>query len=230
MTLAKTSARLFLEKLNDYNPVYREAALIKRWNVVPLLCPSGRRGAIWTTSLLGSSARKMQQVREAFLGIQGSSAVRSKAPLGWLAPYPETTGYLIPTMLRYAETASDQESAERALRMAEWELTIQRKDGGFQGGTVGAEPVASSTFVTGQVLFGLVSIYRRFEDTRFLKAANSAGCFLLNCLDGSGRFVRVTRSSLHRDQSLRGQNWVGHGGVRAAHRRGQVSGRRLQDG
>jgi hypothetical protein len=74
--------------------------------------------------------------------------------------------------------------------MAEWELGIQLPDGGFQGGMLGAEPVASSTFVTGQVMFGLLSAYQEEGDGRYLDAARRAGDFLLACLDSGGRFVK----------------------------------------
>jgi hypothetical protein len=49
--------------------------------------------------------------------------------------------------------------------------------------------VASSTFVTGQVLFGFVSAYERFHDERIRTAAIRAGDWLLQCLDETGRFV-----------------------------------------
>jgi hypothetical protein len=93
-------------------------------------------------------------------------------------------------MIRYARTAGDPESFERARRMADWEAAIQLSDGGFQGGIFGSEPVASSTFVTGQVLFGLVAAFEEFREERFRTAASRAGDWLLSCLDTEGRFVR----------------------------------------
>jgi hypothetical protein len=110
--------------------------------------------------------------------------------MGWIAPYPETTGYIIPTMLRYADLTGDQDAVQRARQMTEWELSIQLADGGIQGGIYGSQPVASSTFVTGQVLFGFVSAFERFHDERIRTAAIRAGDWLLQCLDETGRFVR----------------------------------------
>jgi uncharacterized protein YyaL (SSP411 family) len=74
--------------------------------------------------------------------------------------------------------------------MADWELSIQLADGGFQGGIYGSVPVSYSTFVTGQVLFGLVEAYRKWQLEPFRDAAVRAGNFLLACLDENGRFVR----------------------------------------
>ena len=51
---------------------------------------------------------------------------------GWLPPYPETTGYIIPTMLRASKI--NGEFAERARRMGDWEIEIQLKNGGVRGG------------------------------------------------------------------------------------------------
>jgi uncharacterized protein YyaL (SSP411 family) len=110
--------------------------------------------------------------------------------MGWIAPYPETTGYLIPTMLRYADRSGDDECIQRVHRMTTWELSIQLADGGFQGGILGARPITSSTFVTGQVLFGLVAAYQRFGEDSIRAGAIRAGEFLLQCLDETGRFVR----------------------------------------
>jgi hypothetical protein len=123
-------------------------------------------------------------------GYRARRPVHTAYPMGWIAPYPETTGYIIPTMLRYADVTGDIGAVERAHRMAEWELSIQLADGGIQGGIYGEQPVASSTFVTGQVLFGFVSAFERFHDERIRTAAIRAGDWLLNCLDETGRFLR----------------------------------------
>src|ERR1035437_6585519 len=97
-------------------------------------------------------------------GYVARAPVRYGMPLGWQPAYPETTGYIIETMLRYSRLTGDGDCGARARRMAEWELGIQLPDGGFQGGVMGAEPVASSTFVTGQVMFGLLSAYQEEGD------------------------------------------------------------------
>jgi hypothetical protein len=123
-------------------------------------------------------------------GYRARRPVRTVLPLGWVAPYPETTGYTIPTMLRFNDLSGDEDCLQRARRMTAWELAIQLEDGGIQGGTFGAQPVASSTFVTGQVLFGFLSAYNRFPAEAIRAGAIRAGEFLLDRLDKTGRFVR----------------------------------------
>src|SRR5215510_13456269 len=77
---------------------------------------------------------------------------------GWGASYPETTGYIIPTMLEYARWRSGErgcQARQRAKRMLDWLVSIQFPEGGFQGGPVGAQPHIPVTFNTGQILIGL---------------------------------------------------------------------------
>jgi hypothetical protein len=114
----------------------------------------------------------------------------SSSALGWQPAYPETTGYIIETFLEHARSAPESDSRERARRMADWESRVQLPDGGIQGGVYGAQPVASSTFVTGQVLFGWVRAFEEFGEPLHRDSALRAGDFLLSCLDDTGRFAK----------------------------------------
>src|SRR4051812_35023202 len=63
---------------------------------------------------------------------------------GWGSSYPETTGYIVPTLLNVARTRSGPAAAaarQRARRMLDWMVAIQLPQGGFQGGMVDQEPV-----------------------------------------------------------------------------------------
>ena len=51
---------------------------------------------------------------------------------GWATSYPETTGYIVPTVLDMA--AGDSALAARGRRMLDWLVSIQFPEGGFQGG------------------------------------------------------------------------------------------------
>jgi aminoglycoside N3'-acetyltransferase len=76
---------------------------------------------------------------------------------GWSSSYPETTGYIIPTFLEYAERSGTADTRLRAQRMLEWLRAIQLPDGGFQGGRIDSVPVMPVVFNTGQILLGLAS-------------------------------------------------------------------------
>ncbi|GMU82745.1 MAG: hypothetical protein AMXMBFR47_26160 [Planctomycetota bacterium] len=80
--------------------------------------------------------------------------------MGWYWPYPETTGYIIDTLLRYARWSDDPAHADRirtlALDQADWIVSLQYPDGALPGSHVdrrGKKP--PSVFNTGQMLIGL---------------------------------------------------------------------------
>ena len=75
--------------------------------------------------------------------------------LGWAPAYPETTGYIIETLLEYGDLWQDNTLRAEALRQTQWLAAVQLPEGAFPGGTVRAIP-KPSTFNTAMVLFGLV--------------------------------------------------------------------------
>ncbi|WP_083411742.1 hypothetical protein [Janthinobacterium sp. 1_2014MBL_MicDiv] len=76
---------------------------------------------------------------------------------GWSSSYPETTGYIIPTMIALAQRAGDEALHQRARHMLDWCVAIQFAEGGFQGGKVDSTPRVPVTFNTGQILLGLAA-------------------------------------------------------------------------
>jgi len=83
---------------------------------------------------------------------------------GWASSYPETTGYIVPTLLAVATTYDRLECRDAAARMIAWLESIQFEDGSFQGGNVDARPKAPVVFNTGQILFGLAAGVGAFGD------------------------------------------------------------------
>lgn len=83
---------------------------------------------------------------------------------GWRASYPETSGYIVPTLLAYARLPDIEADGwrARAERMAGWLTAIQFDSGAFQGGRIDSKPVRPVTFNTGQILFALVAARRAF--------------------------------------------------------------------
>lgn len=104
---------------------------------------------------------------------------------GWGASYPETTGYIAPTMLAQARLRGDDVLRHRARRMLDWLVSIQLPGGGFQGGTVDQEPVVAVTFNTGQILMGLAAGAAEFGSP-FHEAMVAAGDWLVATQDGDG--------------------------------------------
>lgn len=104
---------------------------------------------------------------------------------GWFAPYPETTGYIIPTLFDYARLVNRQEFADRAVRMADWECRVQLESGAVQGGMIDQAP-SPAIFNTGQVIFGWIRAFRETQQPAHLVCAIKAGKFLISQQDEDG--------------------------------------------
>jgi hypothetical protein len=123
-------------------------------------------------------------------GSGGVSANYDAVKRQWAGAYPETTGYIIPTFLRYAELSGQREYRERAIRMAEWESAIQLAEGGVRAGTLDAPRVVPTIFNTGQVLFGWLSAWQQTQDARFRDSAVRAANWLVAAQDPDGAWRR----------------------------------------
>lgn len=104
---------------------------------------------------------------------------------GWTSPYPETTGYLIPTLhqayMRYQVPAL----LASAVSATRWLYTIQRPDGSFadlQG--------RAQVFDTGQILIGLNYVAEHVQSERNDQATRSAAEWLVRVQEPDGSFVR----------------------------------------
>lgn len=104
---------------------------------------------------------------------------------GWLPSYPETTGYIIETMITAAQVLHRPELVARAHRMIDWELSIQLPDGAFPGhfGEAGSRPVI---FNTGQIMHGMVAGYTQLQRPECLASAVRAGHWLADQQDTDG--------------------------------------------
>lgn len=108
---------------------------------------------------------------------------------GWAPSYPETTGYIIPTFLNYYLATGLEEYKWRAIRMADWELSIQNNDGSFNGGPLGSG-LGGFAFDTGQVVFGLLDVYRITKDENYLDGAIKAADWLVRVQDTDGSWKK----------------------------------------
>jgi len=98
---------------------------------------------------------------------------------GWQPSYPETTGYIIPTLLHASQFLDRPQLAERALRAARWEIEVQLESGAVQGGVIG-ERRSPAVFNTGQVIFGWLAAYESSGAAQFAEAAVRAGRYLVS--------------------------------------------------
>lgn len=120
----------------------------------------------------------------------GVSAYYDLLKRSWAYSYPETTGYIIPTFLAYADMTHDKEFEERAVRMGDWEIAVQLPSGACRAGDVRNR--FPRVFNTGQVILGWCSLFRRTGDTKYLRAARNAGSWLVRVQDDDGKWTRHT--------------------------------------
>lgn len=101
---------------------------------------------------------------------------------GWMPSYPETTGYIIPTLFNWHLLSGDDEARRRAIEMADWEIGVQLPEGATPS-LANGKPVV---FDTGQVIFGWVSAFEHTRDQRYLDAAVRGGDWLIDNLAADG--------------------------------------------
>jgi hypothetical protein len=107
----------------------------------------------------------------------------------WRPSYPETTGYIIASLVEYAQRYGDVTIRERAYRMARWEVSVQMPSGAVQGGPVcPPERQKAAVFNTGMVLQGYVAVLGSTADPAVAEAARRAADFLVGDLGPDGHF------------------------------------------
>lgn len=103
---------------------------------------------------------------------------------GWSTSYPETTGYIVPTLLEVAAATAADDLSRRARRALDWLVRIQMPSGAFQGGKIDSTPVMAVPFNTGQVLLGLAAGEAAFGTYR--EAMRRAADWLVEVQDPDG--------------------------------------------
>jgi hypothetical protein len=116
----------------------------------------------------------------------GSARHYSLATGAWSSSYPETTGYIIPTLLNEANLQSRPELSQVASKMLDWLVSIQFPEGGFQGGMVDQKPYVPVTFNTGQILLGLAAGAKTFNSPPIQEAMVRAANWLRDTQDADG--------------------------------------------
>ena len=111
---------------------------------------------------------------------------------GWAPSYPETTGYLIPTLIRAAYQTGDEELLNFAESCADWLVEIQSSDGWFYSGI--DEKNGPSVFNSAMILHGLTAALREFHKPAYEAALSSTINWLLGVQEYDGRFLRYAYS------------------------------------
>jgi hypothetical protein len=182
----RSRARLWSRAVTDVPAPFRSIVLSEQFRagtrIAPITGDQPRR--------IHAAARWLFRAQDACEGGGVSYGYFPASPSrGWDVPYPETTGYIITSLIRCGSAAGWQEPIDRARRMAEWEALIQMPSGAVQGGKLAApDQQTAATFNTGMVLDGWVSVLEQGASPAVANAAQRAADFLCADLDGRGLF------------------------------------------
>jgi len=116
---------------------------------------------------------------------------------GWSSSYPETSGYIIPTLIHYAMRVNDHEIRENALKAADWLLSIQKPSGGWQGKRI-ADNEKEVVFNTAQVIRGLNASYKNTLKPHYLEASVKACEWLCSIQHDQGYWKEFASMNVHR--------------------------------
>jgi hypothetical protein len=122
--------------------------------------------------------------------------------------YPETTGYIVPTLLRLAERLAEPPLVGRAERAIDFLLPLQLRDGGFPGARIDENRTEPSVFNTGQIINGLVAWHRHAGDQRVLDAAVRAADWLVSVQDDDGAWRRHIYNGLAVTYTAHASCWL----------------------
>jgi len=113
----------------------------------------------------------------------GSSAYRTLWGT-WSGVYPETTGYLIPTLLNASQFTKDEIWFDYAKKSVAFLKTIQNEDGSFYKSIENPKPIV---FDTAQILFGFCAYHEKFSGQK--EVIKNAYSWLLSQINDKGLFI-----------------------------------------
>lgn len=140
-------------------------------------------------------------LRDAQAAVPGGVAARYDLARGWQPAYPETSGYIVGTLLHHAAVTGQTGAVARAEAIGEWLLGIQQPAGFIAGGLAGDDGSSGdrpSVFNTGQVVFGFVALAQHSGDERFADAARRASSWLVEQQDADGSWTRGSLQGIPR--------------------------------
>ena len=124
----------------------------------------------------------------------GGSSAAYIFSLGWAPPYPETTGYIIPTFLNYSMMFGENKYFEKAKSMGDWEIEIQLDSGAVRGGIgINDYPIV---FNTGQVILGWIALYENTKSEKYLKSAIRAADWLVDIQEDNGAWSKFVHGGI----------------------------------
>ena len=138
---------------------------------------------------------------------------------GWTSSYPETTGYIVPTLLELANARNDCSFVDRAEQCVRFLLSTQLESGAFPGGEIAENRTKPSPFNSAQIIHGLLAWYRHEGDERALQAAIRAAEWLISVQDADGAFRQYFYLGVPATYSSHASCWLAELGEHIGNRR-----------
>ena len=160
-------------------------------------------GPSWTEYVSKHRLTYDALIRDALRWLAHSQDVVGSGGIGcyefyrWTTGYPEVTGYIIPTMWDCYAHFGTEELKSRAMRMADWELRLQKSSGGWEGFYEG-DGQPEVVFNTGQVLRGLVRTYRETHVAKYLDAAVRGADWIVGSQEDDGSWSKANFKQMRR--------------------------------
>jgi hypothetical protein len=114
---------------------------------------------------------------------------------GWMPAYPETSGYIIGSLLKYEGAYQNEEALRIACSTAEWLFSRHNPDGGIPA--IGKTSGLSLAFDTGMVLHGYLDLYHRTQDQRAAEAARRCSEYLCRSQNPDGSWLNCYQGIPH---------------------------------
>lgn len=128
---------------------------------------------------------------------------------GWAPSYPETTGYIVPTLLALdGGPYRDGEDRRRVEEAIAFLANVRLPDGAFPGGRVDENRARPSVFNTAQILHGLTAWHRASGDAATAEMAAMAARWLADAQDDDGAWRRHTYNGLPVAYVVHGSCWL----------------------
>lgn len=137
----------------------------------------------------------------------GGFSGRYMLRFGWSPAYPETTGYIIPTLIRVGNELNENSYIKQAEDAVNFLIKLQMSNGSFPGGELNSDP-KPSVFNTGQILNGITGWYKYTNDDAILKNAQKAADWLLSVQDSDGAFRQYAYNGITVTYSSHSSCWL----------------------
>jgi len=142
-------------------------------------------------------------------GVSGRYSLRR----GWTSSYPETTGYLVPTLIHLSDTLREPRYRARARRAIDFLLSVQLPSGAFPGMEIAANRTEPSIFNSAQIVCGLRAWHSDSKDPRALDAMRRACDWLVAQQDPDGAWRRFIYGNVAYTYMAHAACWIAEAGA-----------------